>query len=91
MVNIDMTVTVRGEVLKINVVGMFHKAENRAYMRITLPDGVKFDHRSHEGFANPWVSTHYVQQVIEATKWWLRDELTPYPLLDSGADQISLF
>ena len=91
MVNIDMTVTVRGEALAINVVGFYHQARNRAYMRITLPGGVKFDHKAHEGFANPWASSHYVQQVIEATKWWLKGELTPYPCLDSNTDQISLF
>ena len=90
MVNIDMAVTVRGEAIIVNVVGVFHDAHHRAYMRITLPNGVRFDHRSHKGFRNPWDSAHYVQQVIEATKWWLQDELTPYPFLDSGKEQISL-
>lgn len=91
MVNLDMTVRVRGEEMVVNVVGLYHQATNRSYLRITLPNGVTFDHRSHQGFANPWASTHYVQQVIESTKWWQNDALTPYPLLDSGKDQLQLF
>ena len=87
----NMSVMVRGEVMTVNVVGVFHVGHDRAYMRITLPNGVRFDHRSRQGFRNPWASTHYVEQVIEATQWGLQDELTPYPLLDSDGDQISLF
>lgn len=90
MVNIEMTVIVRGEALLVNVVGSFHQAKNRSYMRVTLPNGVKLEHKCPEGFINPWASTQYVRDVIEASKWWSKGELTPDPRLDSGEDQLGL-